>query len=393
MPSRVTKTAPCLLIAAFLMLLNAACKKHTSTDDPGKPTQPDIYVLGTIGDSLICWKNGEARHLYSQTKLVYVFGSPSLFVADNDVFISGNKPNNNPRLVGSTPVYWRNDAAIVLPDSTGDATATSIFVYNSDVYVAGTSWYLGDTARVPYTSPTAIYPKSGNVATLWKNGAPVSLPGFFYVGLTGGGQYAVSAYNDYVSSLYVSGNDVYVAGGSRIWGHKAGYWKNGVPVDLTKGLIYKDPNGRHCYPTTTSIFASNNDVYVTGYQMTGGSFVNPTAIYWKNGLPVFLTTDSTSGSVASAIHVSGNDVHIAGYQNINNYARAMYWKNGVATPLTTGVVSSVANSIFVTGDDVYIAGYQWIVGGKLIAAYWKNGKEVKLTNGTTPAIATGIFVK
>ncbi len=389
MPHRFTKTVHCLFIASVL-ILSGACKKNTGSND-GQPA-PSIYVLGTSGDSLICWKNGEARLLNSQSTIAHVFGSPSLFVANNDVFISGNKPYRNPR-VGSTPVYWRNDAAIVLPDSTGDATATSIYVSNNDVYVAGTSWYFGDTSQVPYTTPTASYPRAGNVATLWKNGAPVSLPGYYYVGLAGGGQYGVSAYNDYVSSLYVTSNDVYVAGGSRIWGHNACYWKNGIPVDLTKGLVYLDRNGRHCYPVTTSITTSNNDVYVSGYQTTGGSIIQPTAIYWKNGVPAFLTTDSMSGSVASAIHVSGNDIHIAGYQNINNYSRAMHWKNGVATPLTTGTVSSVAKAIFVTGDDVYIAGYQWIAGEKLVAAYWKNGIEVKLTNGANNAIATSIFVQ
>jgi hypothetical protein len=59
------------------------------------------------------------------------------------------------------------------------------------------------------------------LATIWKNGVAATLPGYHSIGLTGVGQYAVSTYADYVSALFVSGNDVYVAGGSRYWGNNA----------------------------------------------------------------------------------------------------------------------------------------------------------------------------
>jgi len=389
---KVTKTVHYMIMFCGLVLLTTACKKNTSPNNTGPAAAvSNVYVLGTIGDSVVCWKNGVARNIYSQALISYDFGNPPMFVHGNDVYIAGIKPNNNPRIRGSIPLYWQNDVVITLPDSAGDAGANSIFVSGNDVYVTGVTVYLTDTSHVPYTTPSANYPKVGTVATIWKNGVPETLPGFSVVGMVRGGQYASRGYADYVSSLFVSGNDVYVSGGSRYAGNSAKYWKNGVSTDLSNRLTYYGVNGNPCYPTTTAISVSGNDVYVAGFQLTSTN--SHVAIYWKNGIPSYLTTDSISNSEARSIFTSGNDVYIAGYQNINNYSRATYWKNGVPTTLTTGTTPSVANSIFVKGNDVYIAGYQWTVGGYYTATYWKNGEVVKLTDGTKDAIANSIYIQ
>ncbi|THU39854.1 hypothetical protein FAM09_08125 [Niastella caeni] len=379
-----------MILVSSLVLLTMACKKNTSPNT-GTGKASNVYVLGTIDDNVVCWKNGVARNIYSRAMIINDLGSPSIFVSGNDVYIPGIKPNNNPTIRGSVPLYWKNEIATVLPDSSGDASANSIFISNNDVYVAGTTYYRNDTSRVPYTTPSAIYPRSGNVATIWKNGVAATLPGFSFIGLVGGGQYAVRGYSDYVSSLFVSGDDVYVSGGSRNIASYARYWKNGVPTDLSSRLTYYAVNGKACFPATTSITASGNDVYVAGYQFT--STDKTLALYWKNGAPAYLSTDSISGSRAHSIFATGKDVYIAGYQNINNYSRAIYWKNGVPVTLTTGVISSIANSIFVAGNDVYVAGYQWTVGGHYIATIWKNGEVIKLTDGTSNAFANSIYIQ
>jgi hypothetical protein len=385
------KTAQYLLLVSGLLLLTAACRKHTGRDgDDNQHPTGNIYVLGTVGDSVVYWKNGVAHSLFGQSKMIYKFGSSSLFASGNDAYIAGFKFNNITNY-STSPLYWKNETATLLPDSSRDAFANCIFVSNNDVYVAGTANYFTDTFQIPYTTPSAEYPKIGTLATIWKNGVAAILPGFHSIGLSGGGQYGVSTYGDYVSSLFVSGNDVYVAGGSHYWGNNARYWKNGAPVDLSQKMTYTAADGTLCYPTTTSISASGNDVYVAGFQYTSTHRV--TAMYWKNGVPAYLTKDSISGSAANSIFVSGNDVYIAGYQNINNYSRAIYWKNGVPTTLTSGTIPSVANSIFVAGNDVYVAGYQWTIGGPLIATYWKNGEVVKLTGETTNAIANSIYIQ
>jgi hypothetical protein len=386
-----TKTAHYLFLVSGLLILSTACRKNTGGSGDGNQSHPvNIYVLGTIRDSAVCWKNGVARSLLVQSKVLYKFGSSSLFVSGNDAYIAGFGFNNITRY-STSPLYWKNETATPLPDSSGDAFTNSIFVANNDVYVVGVANYFTDTVHVPYTTPSAEYPKIGNLATIWKNGIAANLPGFHTTGLSGGGQYGVSMYADYVSSLFVSGNDVYVAGGSHYWGNNAGYWKNGVLTDLSQKLTYQAANGTLCYPTTTAIAVSGNDVYLAGNQLTSTS--TPVAIYWKNGAPVYLSTDSISGSSANSIFVSGNDVYIAGYQNINNYSRAICWKNGIPTTLTSGTIASVANSIFVAGNDVYVAGYQWKIGGTFIATYWKNGAVVKLTDSTSNAIANSIYIQ
>ncbi|HOJ76637.1 MAG TPA: hypothetical protein PL158_00880, partial [Bacillota bacterium] len=70
---------------------------------------------------------------------------------------------------------------------------------------------------------------------------------------------------------------------------------------------------------------------------------------------------------------------------------AKYWRNGQAIELNEGDYDADANSIYVVGNDVYVAGYEEI-GGKKVAKYWKNGQAEALSDGTNDAFATGIFV-
>ncbi len=381
-----TITLSCL----FLLSLLASCKKesHGSVSHP-LPT-PDIVVLGTEGNTALYWKNGSPSKLDSQATLSYGFNSSSLAVSDGLVYISGARPYFNGLIQAGMPLYWLNGMANTLPDSSGNAFGNAIFVSGTDVYVAGTTGY-PDTSHASYTTPNADYPQNGEKATIWKNGMPQSLPGYGVVGLVDSGKYAVRTYEDYVNSIFVSGTDVYVSGGSLWQPAHAGYWKNGVRVDLTGALSYAAANGSSGFPTTSSIFVSGGDVYIAGYEAT--SLATTLAIYWKNGTPFYLNTDSIGGSYAASVFVSGSDVYIAGWQNINNYSRATVWKNGVATTLTSGTTSSTAYSVYVSGSDVFVAGTKWVAPGHYTAVYWKNGIPVTLTDGSINAIAYSIQVK
>lgn len=373
------------------VLLLCSCKKNNHPSPANTQTPSTVYVLGTQAGVMTYWKNDTASSIYSQSGINYSLGSASLYVAAGKGYIAGFEQTNNDNLTGTIPVIWENGVADLLPDSSGNGNANAIFVSGTDVYVAGVTQYQLDTSHIPFTTLSAVYPKAGTLATVWKNGVPTTLPGYSFVGLVDTGKYANRIYEDYVSGIYVSGNNVYVSGGSYFNGYHARYWQNGTPVDLTAGLSYTASNGSYGYPNTTAITVSGNDVYVAGYQTT--SQVAPVAIYWKNGTPVFLSTDSISGSSASAIAVSGNDVFVVGWQNIGGYSRAMLWKNGVATTLTSGATASVATSICISGSDVYVAGYQWTLGGYDIAAYWKNGVAVTLSNGNDNAFASAIYVQ
>jgi len=388
------RPAPALFLSGiFLLSLLASCKKEnhgSASPPPPRPTAPNVYVLGTEGNVALYWKNGVPTKLDSQAVLAVGFNSSSLAVSNGHVYISGARPNYNGSIVAGIPVYWLNGVATTLPDSSGNASGNAIFVAGTDVYEAGSTLY-PDTSHVPYSTPTADYPRDGQRATIWKNGMPVSLPGYGVVGLVDSAKYAVRSYEDYVNSIYVSGTDVYVSGGSFWQPAHAGYWKNGVRVDLTGSLSYTASNGSSGFPNTTSLFVAGSDVYVTGYEAT--SLTAPVAIYWKNGASHFLSTDSINGSQATSVFVSGGDVYIAGWQNINGYSRATVWKNGIATTLTSGSTSSSANAVRVSGSDVYVAGSQWVAPGHYVAVYWKNGIPVTLTDGSTNAIAFSIQIE
>ena len=186
-----------------------ACKKHdhgASVIGPPTPPKATVFVLGQSGDTTKYWKNGVGTVLAEPAG---TFGSAqSMFVNGADVYAAGFAEASPTS--GSAEV-WKDGAASALPDTTGYAGAVAITVSGGDVYVAGTTYY-PIPSNVPYTTMSAHYPPGGTVATVWKNGVAMNLPGNGYIGLAGGN--ANVEYSEYVSGIFVAGTDVYVAGGS-----------------------------------------------------------------------------------------------------------------------------------------------------------------------------------
>jgi hypothetical protein len=275
--------------------------------------------------------------------------SPTKFFDGADVYVAGSRGS----LSEERACVWKNGVEQELGNDMGlPSKATSVFVSGGDVYVAGSepkqhfhvSWFGGSYRK--------------DRAVVWKNSVIQRL----------------SDQGSTASSVFVSGDDVYVAGDSDyeypIIAAYATLWKNGVAQRLSDTIS-----------TASSVFVSGNDVYVVGYGRGRDAHY---ATVWKNGVRQRLSDEN---SEATSVFVSGNDVYVAGYEKKGNIAHATVWKNGVAQRLSeiNTTRNSYASSVFVSGNEVYVAG-----GGDRPPTLWKNGIIQDLSQtGNMTSVFTG----
>jgi hypothetical protein len=160
-----------------------------------------------------------------------------------------------------------------------------------------------------------------------------------------------------------------------------------VPITHTGHVVVKTSAGS----ATGPIFTYLTDILVSGYESGLSAGPNYTqALYWANGVAIFLP-DYGTGSVASCIAASGNDIYVGGWEGYGRYQIAEIWKNGVATALNAVPQSANVNALAFSGNDIYAVGFV-NNGGNNIAAYWKNGVLTTLTDSTVSANATSIAI-
>ena len=184
----------------------------------------------------------------------------------------------------------------------------------------------------------------------------------------------------FMEAVTVSGKDIYLAGIQRIEDGRPAYeqrntmvkvWKNGVPTALTDGTTY-------CQ--VSSIAVSGSDVYVVGQMMFGGNFA---PILWKNGN---LTRLADKG-VARSVAISEGNVYVAGWEWRHDweYPRAMLWKNGLGVPISDGTKTGDAVSVAVSANEVYVAFEESQLVGPItwntISKIWRNGSSTPLRSG------------
>ena len=323
-----------------------------------------------------------------------------VYVAAQDIYVAGYEWNNNSRSVAKV---WKNGTLLyTLTNGNYDAQANAIAISGNDVYVAG------------YESNNNSS-SSKNIAKVWKNdkllytltdgsssakalGIAVSGNDVYVTGYDRGGAgarvwkngallYAPTgsdgSWGNWATSIAISNNNVYVTVDSWTYsGTVTKVWKNGTPLfTLTNG---------DCEAQTNSITISGNDIYVAGYENIGGNGSVTAAKVWKNG--TLLHTLSSSRASAKSIAVSGGNVYTAGYTGMDNGSKRCYsqvWKNDFYLyDLTNN--SASANSIAVAGNDVYVAGYETI-NFQRCARVWKNGTLLyALTDGRHSASALSI---
>ena len=181
---------------------------------------------------------------------------------------------------------------------------------------------------------------------------------------------------------------VYVAGYERNlpWDYPdfatAKLWVNGAPQSLNDNYVYAYAN---------SVFASDGNVYVAGYEQNV-DYAAHVARLWVNGVPQNLS-DGSRNAYANSIFVSGGDVYVAGHEQNENYVYvAKLWKNGVPQSLSDGSRDAYARSVFVSGNNVYVAGHDTNAQYRTVAKLWVNGVSKNLSDGNYYEEAHSVFV-
>lgn len=275
-----------------------------------------VYVVGSQRQGLnsvaVLWTNGVPTILTDGTKNGSAAG---IVVSGSDVYVVGGEIGFD--AVGnavSIAEYWKNGVRIMLPPMTpGDELqASSIAISGSDVYVAGSESF------TTQTGPSSYY--SGQAATYWKNGVPVTLPGSSIL---------AGAY-----SVFISGNDVYLSGASCVLYapncEQPVYWKNGQLVQLPA----ESPAAAY------SIFVAGNDIFLSeNLTLPGGALEAQT---WLNGTQVTLSTGPDAGT--GEVVLSNGRSYVAGSVG-SGYA--CYWVNSNLVQVADTAVNSIAIGIAV----------------------------------------------
>lgn len=243
-------------------------------------------------------------------------------------------------------------------------------------YNAACKKHGGTTAKA---IPPDIYVLGGSGDTLeyWKNGASVALSN-------------PAGTATYVSAMAVANNSVYVSGGGNQFNPQFfGQLWTQVAANPMQTAQLQDTAGNTAGILTNAIFADGTgNVYVAGtiqyLGTTGIPYTTPTATYpisgtvatyWENGKAVNLPgigllvggglTTAQHGDYVSGIFVSGGDVYVSGgshqYENdsLPTYQFAEYWKNGVSTNLTNGLIDSTTGGYatsYPTTTGIFVSG-------------------------------------
>lgn len=370
-PHSTIKLIFSLLFVSFLITVLTSCSSAPeSINSLGWLNTVDIYMGGGMGDSTSYWKNGESISLNKDE--MHVDG---VAISGEDTYLAGfiTLQDSATWAYHSYAIYRKNGKITYLTDGKRPASATAIAVLGTDVYVAGQE-DSGD--KSVHENPES----QKSVAMYWKNGLPIVL--------TDGHKDAKA------TAVAVKGNDVYVVGYEKEESNVARYWKNGKQIPLQIG---REEFGGAKFSEAYSIFLAGNDVYIAGSE-------NSVAVYWKNGRRIFLVPKSqhnesdienpSEDSKATSIAVSGTNVYVAGIQDTlaSLFHTVKYWKNGKAIVLTKQPFDAKTNAfITLNGTDVYLActiadpdfNYQTIV--------WKNNTPALVSKSTMRV--TSIVVK
>lgn len=302
----------------------------------------DVYASGVISQLLgeesyatrACyWKNGELHLLDISTN---IYGSEvfQLIMVHEQLYGVGVYPD-----VSRNYGYWLNDDYIELTRNGEICKASSIFVYENNLYITGSVWdEVNDTKKACY----------------WIN------DNFHYIldatGYSSGRRIFV-----YKGSVFILG---YYTDSMNTRHHC--YWVDGVCHEIGDEKLY---------PEVTDIYVNSSGIYIAGIQKNYNG-VN-IACYWKNDIKHDLGNGVTDSCSNAIVITDNNDVYNVGsYDDENDLPKACYWKNDEQYNLETGCIStiqfSMATSITQKNNNIYMGGV-YGCDSKITTCYWKNG--------------------
>ena len=341
----------------------------SSTSNSISNVPVDIYVTGRVyisrmGAVAVYWKNGKMTVLHKDDSNV-----ESIAISGKDVYAGGSimeldpiqRDGNGEAEFIHTAGYWKNGKWTLLNrlNPRNSSEVEKIFVHGNDVYACG---YI---KKIDFTIPSEYSYARVTTVGYWKNGKWVGLS----TSTETEGKYVWESKPGagIMNDLIVSGSDVYACGYVKRSGTEIPvYWKNGVLVELPFLTGNK-------FGSASSIFVSNNDVYVFG--KSDDESGKAKICYWENGKIKTLPSSKVDYTLqVKSFFVSGKDIYIGGYSGDYSSYIAGYLKNGkwIALKSPDGFKRSKVNALTVFGKDVYAAGYYVDNKGNEKAGYWKN---------------------
>ena len=172
------------------------------------------------------------------------------------------------------------------------------------------------------------------------------------------------------NAVYVSGDDVYIAGSCDNSSSVAipGYWKNGVWTSLPVESSYSAYDAR-----AFGVWEYNGSVYVSGFLTKSDDWYDSVPGYWVDGVWHGLTVTDMDYGFAYSIVVDSGDIYISGnITDTSNDQYAVYWKNG--TPLKDSSSTAISNlnggvTLAVKDPKVFVPGYSFDSSNRYMAGY------------------------
>jgi len=320
---------------------------NISKDFTGPVTVLSLYLLSEEyvddGIQLKYWKN---KTSFDLTKDNFSETASGMDVHNGDVYVAGY--GTLPVTHFAKPKYWVNGEGYTIANGTLQAYARAVKVEGGDVYVAG----------------NGITEQGKRVGKVWKNNEVI---------FEGNG-----ILNSSFNKVEIFQNAIYVAGSTD--GARAAYWKDGIPVYLSNGQ-----SG-----------ASVNDIAVTEGGVFAVGFHAYNAMFWKNSTGTVLKGIEASPyrTNATSIFVEGDDIYIGGAEYTTEVmSTAMFWKNGEPVALSTSGRRSVVSSIAVLNGNVYCAGYEYDASGTFrTGILWKNGVSQLITQADDYGVLNAVMI-